>query len=171
MYIGNGLVYSSSNIFKQLVKSRLIKYLYENEIIYEHPYGFRKHKSATLLFLDMYFTLTNSTELGQLPCYVFMHVLYTVVSKPYLPNNWFTSYLENKIQLVKIGLNISDPLCIRCGTPQDSVLGYILFLLHVVSIHYFSDKSKFFPLADDTSAHFSSTDIDFIDSLYNTKLS
>ena len=46
-------------------------------------------------------------------------------------NDWFQNYLEDRKQFVSIGDIDSDSQIIRCGVPQGSVLGPILFLLYI----------------------------------------
>ena len=44
---------------------------------------------------------------------------------------WFSDYLTNRYQYVKIGNVESDLLKITCGIPQGSTLGPLLFTLYV----------------------------------------
>ena len=44
-------------------------------------------------------------------------------------HKWFTSYLSERKQKVKIGDVFSNSESIRCGVPQGSVLGPLLFLM------------------------------------------
>ena len=45
--------------------------------------------------------------------------------------SWFTSYLSNKQQCVKINHKVSQPLQIKYGVLQGSILGPLLFLLFI----------------------------------------
>ena len=45
--------------------------------------------------------------------------------------NWFQSYLSNKLFLVNLGNNFSQPTSVSCGLPQSSILGPFLFLIYV----------------------------------------
>ena len=44
---------------------------------------------------------------------------------------WFASYLEDRQQIVQIGDTHSDSCSIKCGVPQGSILGPLLFLIYV----------------------------------------
>ena len=45
--------------------------------------------------------------------------------------SWFTSYLPHRQQCVKINHKVSQPLQIKCGVPQGSILKPLLFLLFI----------------------------------------
>ena len=50
--------------------------------------------------------------------------------------DWFTSYLSNRCQQVKIHDYISEAVYISFGVPQGSVLGPILFTLYTAPISH-----------------------------------
>ena len=69
--------------------------------------------------------------------------------------DWFTSYLSDRCQQVKIQDHISDAVYIYIGVPQGSVLGTILFTLyttplsqviaqHDVENHLYADDTQIY---------------------------
>ena len=65
--------------------------------------------------------------------------------------DWFTSYLANITQYAKLGNVESSFLQIVCGVPQGSILGPLLFLVHINDLANFSDVLSFRLFADDAN--------------------
>ena len=66
-------------------------------------------------------------------------------------NTWINSYLTNRKQFVSFNDNVPAAKTVLCGVPQGSILGPLLFLLHVNDIVNVSHNifPMFFP--DDTN--------------------
>jgi hypothetical protein len=75
-----------------------------------------------------------------------------------IPLKLISSYLSNREQLVKIGNLKSQVRTVKCGVPQGSVLGPMLFLLYINDLPLISNSSKFTLFADDTTLSYSNID-------------
>ena len=67
-------------------------------------------------------------------------------------NDWFANYLENRQQSVTIENHKSNMLNVRCGVPQRSILGPLLYLIYVNDIHK-SCSTNILSFADDTTLY------------------
>ena len=65
------------------------------------------------------------------------------------------SYLSNRSQYVGINDTDSDVLYVKCGVPQGSVIGPILFNIYINDMMNSTEKLKFVLFADDTNLFYS----------------
>ena len=86
------------------------------------------------------------------------------------PFTWFSDYLNNRQQYVKIGNTESDYLTMTCGVPQGSTLGPLLFILYINDMPNCSNKLSFRIFADDSNVFYSSTSIDDVERVMNEEL-
>ena len=82
-------------------------------------------------------------------------------------NDWFSSYLNNRMQSTQIGPYISNKANVSYGIPQGSVLGPLLFLLYVNDIHQCSNKLKFYLFADDTNILYADKNLKYLENMVN----
>ena len=86
-------------------------------------------------------------------------------------NDWFTSYLVGRKQIVEIGSrNKSSKEILLFGVPQGSILGPLLFLIYVNDICNSCNELKFYLFADDTNLLYADKNIKSLESTVNKEL-
>ena len=83
---------------------------------------------------------------------------------------WFKSYLHNSSQYVVYNGLQSAKLGIKCGVPQGSILGPILFLIYINDITYGSRLLQLLLFADDTNIFLEHRDIKALSEIVNSEL-
>ena len=86
-------------------------------------------------------------------------------------NEWFYSFLEKRKQFVTIDGVSSDTRIIKCGVPQGSIPGLLLFILYMNDIRNVSQLVNIILLADDSNMFISDNDLTSLVVKANDKLS
>ena len=127
------------------VHNALYNFLYENDLIYIRQSGFRSKKSTETALIkiidDLLFDLDNDRVSGMvLVDYrkafdMIDHTLLLEKLEVYGLSRdslqWFTSYLKDRRQHVKLGDKQSSVAIVRHGIPQGSILGPLLFIVFI----------------------------------------
>lgn len=132
-------------IFERTIKTRLVEYLEQKQILYAHQYGFRKNLNTTAAALSLLNNIRQAVDHNKFSSAIFIDLCkaFDMVNHEILlekleyygirgiPLKLIESYLSNRTQIVKIGGFESDLKPIKLGVPQGSVLGPILFLIYL----------------------------------------
>ena len=84
--------------------------------------------------------------------------------------SWFRSYLSNRSQYTHYNGIDSEIQNVKCGVPQGSVLGPLLFIIYTNDLPSCLDLTKTILFADDTTIYLSSNDHDLMHKIMNDEL-
>lgn len=154
-----------SKVLEKLMHSRLISFLDKFQILYEYQFGFRKHFSTTLALTDVVNMIQNETYNKNYVLAVFMDLqkafdtlnLEILIEKLQyygirgVPLLWFKSFLQNRTQFTFVNGISSTPIETKCGVPQGTVLGPLMFIMYINDIAKIVNKSSLKLFADDSN--------------------
>ena len=149
-----------------------------NSLINDYQSGFRPQHSTTTALLNLTDNWLSSFDEGKVVIAIMLdlkkafdtvdfQLLLQKLRNQYgvdeLTLRWFTSYLNGRTQATCVNGNMSDFLHVECGIPQGSILGPLLFILHIndmPSVLQYCDISMY---ADDTVLYCSGNECDIVE--------
>ena len=164
--------------------NRLVAFLNKQNVLYEHQYGFRPSYSTTLAMIHLVEQISSSIDNKVICAGIFLDLskAFDTVNHKILLNklehygirgialDWVKSYLNDGKQYVEVNNVASAQKTVKCGIPQGSILGPLLFILYVNDISNSSEILKFILFADDTNIFYSCKDIENLENTLNTEL-
>ena len=158
---------SFSKILEKVVYNRLISYLNTYKILSDNQFGFLKHHSTEYALALLHDKISSSIDKRESTAGLFIDLSksFDTVDHQILLNklyhygihgiafNWFSSYLSDRQQYVRYNGVNSSRRCIKCGVPQGSILGPLLFLVYI-NMCNMSKISDLILFADDTNVFF-----------------
>ena len=174
-----------SKILERIMHSRLYKHFESNNFLYGKQFGFRKNCSVDYGLMEVVNDISQSMAEKKLTLGVFIdlskafdtvdHEILLKKLKSYgvvgVELSWFKSYLTNRQQFVKIDNIESTFLEVKCGVPQGSILGPLLFLIYVNDMYLSVPKLNAVMFADDTNLFISGADYKTLFKIMNEQLS
>ena len=125
--------------------SMLIELINENGLLYKYQFGFQKGKSTSMALVTLIDKITEVLDKRECIIGVFLDFskAFDTVDHGILLQKlelcglqditlkWFKDYLSNRIQYVIYNGIKSMTDIIKCGVPQGSILGPLLFLIYI----------------------------------------
>ncbi|CAH1998295.1 unnamed protein product [Acanthoscelides obtectus] len=166
------IISSVAKVFEKVLSTRMIRYLTKFKILSENQYGFTEGKATSdaitkivnqihqnidnripsiCIFVDLkkaFDTVNHKLLLETLERIGFRGNAYSLIE----------SYLSNRPQSVQISGSFSKEMYIKCGVPQGTVLGPLLFNIYLNDIFQINCVGKITSFADDTAILYEGTD-------------
>ena len=178
------LLRALSKVFEKVMYSRLISFVNKFSILHENQFGFLKSHSTHMASLTLIDKLVHAIENGEYVKGVFLdfskafdmvnhHIL---LDKLYhygicgCAHKWLKSYLTNRTQFVTYNSIVSDHQMKKCGVPQGSILGPLLFRVYVNDLPSVCSSALPILFADDTNLFLSGSDPTCIENRMNDDL-
>ena len=154
-----------SKIMERIVSKRLQSHLRMHGFVAEGQHGFCPGRSCATQLVTMYHDWSSILDQNPSPridaVFLDWSKAFDKVSHSLLLSKlhrygicgqmlkWFTSYLYGRVQRVQVSGKFSDWICVKSGVPQGSILGPLLFNIHVLDLPSFV-ISSIPQYADDT---------------------
>ena len=163
-----------SKIFERLMYNRLLAFLNEHKVLYLYQFGFRAFHSPNLALMLLVDKISQALESGEYVLGLFLDfskafdtvnhdILFTKLEFygiRGIPLTWFKHYLHDRKQYVEYNNSQSEMDVIKCGVPQGSILGPLLFLIYINDLACVSEKVFALLFADDSNMFLSGNDPD-----------
>ena len=173
-----------SKILERIVYNRSYDFLSKNNILYKKQYGFRTNHSTYMAVIDFINDVSRAIDDGMNTVGIFMdlskafdtidHDILLAKLHHYgfrgISQDWFRNYLSNRKQFVVYNSGKSQYENIKCGVPQGSILGPLLFILYMNDICHTSSILKTILFADDTTCFYSHKNVNILCETVNKEL-
>ena len=153
-----------AKVFEKLLYKYLLDCFDDNDIFYQHQFGFREKHSTQQAIISLVEKITGAWESGDMAIGVFLDLKKAFDTVPHdillkklyaygirgIALKLMKSYLTDRTQYVIYDGMQSTTLPISCGVPQGSILGPLLFIITMNDIGNVSEFLYTILYADDT---------------------
>ena len=154
-----------SKLFERLMYDRIMDFITKQNLLYKYQFGFRNNHSTSMALITLIDNIMSSIDKGNMVLGVFLdfkkafdtvnHSILLQKLHRYgirgIAYKWIENYLSNRLQYVEFDGSESKKSLVKCGVPQGSILGPLLFLIYINDITTVSDCLLPIIFADDTN--------------------
>ena len=154
-----------SKLLERIMYNRLYKFLVENNILYQKRFGFQNAHSTEHAILQLVNQITEAFSHRKYILGIFIdlskafdtvnHNILLEKLKAYGIQSenlkWFRSYLSNRKQFISYGDFKTEMKIVKCGVPEDFILGPLLFFIFVNDLNNSTKVLDPVLFADDTN--------------------
>ena len=165
-----------AKVFERIVYDQLYNFLNSEEIISKQQSGFRSLHSTVTALLEATDSWAFNIDRGYVNAVVFLdlktafdtvdhEILLTKMNRCGIQSktlDWFKSYLTNRTQRCSVNGCLSDFTTLKCGVPQGTILGPLLFLIYINDLPDCLSFSTPRMYADDTHITYAGSDLPLI---------
>ena len=166
-YRSVSLVSVFSKIIESIVKDQMLAHLDRNDLLSKHQHGFVPGKSIVTNLLHCLDDWTRDYDNGFQTDIIYLDYAkcFNSVSHPKLIHKlkemgfvklcekWFTSFMLNRLQLVRIQDCFSSPVEISSGLPEGTVIGPVMFICYSLDLYGVVKNSVISAYADDSKLY------------------
>ena len=173
-----------SKVFEKVMYNHIISFMNKNDVLYDQQFGFRQKHSTQQAIIMLVDKITRSLDAGDIVISVFLDLKkafdtvdhHILLKKLYAYGirgkvlKWFHSYLFNRSQYVIYDDMQSETHHVKCGVPQGSIMGPLLFIIYMNDICNVSKFLYTILYADDTCVLLNGKDLNNLIQSMNTEL-
>ena len=173
-----------SKFFEKVMYNRLVEFAETYEILFCCQFGFRKNRSTSLSLIHLINKISSAIDKLESTVGVFLdlskafdtldhQILFTKLEHNGICGTalqWIKSYFSCRLQFVQFNQACSPMQTIKCGVPQGSILGPLLFILYINDLPNASKLTQPLLFADDASIFYSHSDPSCLKSVLNEEL-